>query len=902
MHAHFRNLVFASLLTGAAACHAQLTASEKDGLVDALFLAGLRIEDLRVYPSQPQTKHRLALLDQALANPLEAVANVQGMHEIAMRAPSSLLETAILRTFGEPKRYGLESPVDRPVVPNEIPESLQPIVRDLAVAVAVANAHVRIALSRLLPHEQRELIEGLPQIASPGESFEFARQKPPSLERAWELLGRVDLDRILFAAHILALGVERRLPDLRRAAGVTDWVGEVRFLAGGMPVIVGGKGPNTYTDRSAVLLIDLGGDDSYSGRHGAGPGYASVLIDVSGNDTYHVPDLSLGAGLLGIGFAYDLAGDDNYRGKSLCLGAGLAGVGLFVDESGDDAYQAGSMTQGFGMFGVGICKDSRGADSYRSAALSQGAARTLGFGWLIDVEGDDQYVSSGDRRLSVHPMVPSLSCSQGASLGFESVSGGFAGGIGLLSDLAGNDSYRAEALAQGAAMWHGIASLYDAKGDDSYRAARQAQASADEGSVGMFFDLGGSDLYFSEFGSSQSCAVGRSFALLLDREGNDSYMGRWNSPAFASRGGLAILLDALGEDIVSGSAGVVPELSAEGAVAVFLDLAGTDQIGAPPALSGIQVRPGQSVSYDVQASLAAPFSTSEAAAGPVPGSRQLTSASELSDLVAAIGTPPDPSFPASRVEAIRSLVSMGVPAVRWIGENRLTRLTRAEMSGFVAVVDGVGVPARELLASWVGNPSEEVARAALWACSEGGFEEAAPHLTAAFDRPSLRLLALEAAGRLNDAKAAPRLNLLCADPDPAVAFRAMEALARMGESSAIGTADALLASSNLPLRQSAWELLSQFPDHIRRSAPAMIASGDALRARAGIRLLAKVGDAEALLVIARALDDPRTGVKVEALLALEGRCPPEFRPAILRLRQDPDARVRAVAQATDPGR
>ncbi|KXK20004.1 MAG: hypothetical protein UZ18_ATM001000467 [Armatimonadetes bacterium OLB18] len=370
------------------------------------------------------------------------------------------------------------------------------------------------------------------------------------------------------------------------------------------------------------------------------------------------------------------------------------------------------MTQGFGMFGVGICKDSRGADSYRSAALSQGAARTLGFGWLIDVEGDDQCVSSGDRRLSVHPMVPRLSCSQGASLGFESVSGGFAGGIGLLSDLAGNDSYRAEALAQGAAMWHGIASLYDAKGDDSYRAARQAQASADEGSVGMFFDLGGSDLYFSEFGSSQSCAVGRSFALLLDREGNDAYLGRWNSPAFASRGGLAILLDALGEDIVSGSAGVVPELSAEGAVAVFLDLAGTDQIGAPPALSGIQVRPGQSVSYDVQASLAAPFSTSEAATGPVPGSRQFDERERtVRSRRGATERHPTPSFPASRVEAIRSLVSMGVPAVRWIGENRLTRLTRAEMSGFVAVVDGVGVPARKLLASWVGNPGEEVARA-----------------------------------------------------------------------------------------------------------------------------------------------------------------------------------------------
>lgn len=92
-------------------------------------------------------------------------------------------------------------------------------------------------------------------------------------------------------------------------------------------MIVGGKGPNTYTDRSAVLLIDLGGDDSYSGRHGAGPGYASVLIDVSGNDNYHVPDLSLGAGLLGIGFAYDLAGDDIYRGSRFAWAQGLRASG-----------------------------------------------------------------------------------------------------------------------------------------------------------------------------------------------------------------------------------------------------------------------------------------------------------------------------------------------------------------------------------------------------------------------------------------------------------------------------------------------------------------------------------------------------------------------------------------------
>lgn len=902
MHAPIRNLLAATLLLGSAVSHAQLTDSERNGLVDALFLAGLRTEDLRVYPGQPSAKLRLALLDQALANPLAAVATMQAIHESAAHAPSSLLETAVLRTFGEPKRYGLESPVDRPVVPNEIPEALQPMVRDLAVAVAVANAHVRIALSRLNPQEQRELIEGLPQIALPGASFEFARQKPPTLERALELVERADLDRILFAAHILGLSVERRLPDLRRAAGATDWVGEVRFLAGGMPVIVGGKGANQYTDRSAVLLIDLGGDDSYSGRHGAGPGYASVLIDVAGNDTYNVPDLSLGAGLLGIGFAYDLAGDDTYRGKSLCLGAGLAGVGLFVDELGDDVYRAGSMTQGFGMLGIGLCKDSRGADTYRSVALAQGAARTLGLGWLIDLEGDDLYVSSGDRRLSAHPLIPRLSCAQGASLGFESITGGYAGGIGLLTDLSGNDSYRAVALAQGAAMWHGVASLYDAKGNDDYQAVRLGQASADEGAIGLLFEIEGSDLYFSEFGSSQSCAVGRSFALLLDREGNDAYIGRWNSPAFATRGGLAILVDALGEDMVSGSAGVVPELSAEGAVAVFLDLAGTDHIGSSPALSGLRIGPGRSVSFDVQASLAAPFSTGDNPTFPTPGSRQLASASELSDLVAALGTPPDPSFPASRVEAIRSLVAMGVPAVRWIAENRLTRLTRAELSGFVAVVDGIGRPAREVAASWVGSADDEIARAGLAVCSEGGFAEAVPHLSKAFDRAPLKLPAIEASGRLHDVNAAPRLNLLCADPDPAVAFRAMEALGRLRDASAVGTADALLASPHVPIRQAAWDLIAQFPDHIRSSAPAMVASGDPLRARAGIRLLARTGDTEALLQIARALEDPRTGVRVEALLALEGRCPPEFRPLILKLRQDPDARVRAVAQATDPGR
>jgi HEAT repeat protein len=143
---------------------------------------------------------------------------------------------------------------------------------------------------------------------------------------------------------------------------------------------------------------------------------------------------------------------------------------------------------------------------------------------------------------------------------------------------------------------------------------------------------------------------------------------------------------------------------------------------------------------------------------------------------------------------------------------------------------------------------------------------------------------------------------LCVSKDRLTALNALVALAAIGDPASLGTGSAFLASEDLPMRKAAIELVSRFPADGLTMARSLAADAQERRARIGIELLSAIGTPEALRECARALLDTRPGVKIQALLALNGRCPEESRAALLELRQDPSPLVRAVAQKIDPGR
>src|ERR1051326_2617434 len=185
------------------------------------------------------------------------------------------------------------------------------------------------------------------------------------------------------------------------------------------PIIIGGAGPTHYTaeDDNALLIIDLGGDDTYDCHVGAANGLIgrpiSICIDLGGNDTYRGGTLTQGAGVFGIGILVDCGGNDTYEGKHLCQGAGLYGVGILADYGGNDSYTGDINAQGAGMFGVGILWDKMGDDHYVARECSQGYGYTGGLGLLLDGSGDDTYFAGG--KYSDHERQPEhyLSLSQG---------------------------------------------------------------------------------------------------------------------------------------------------------------------------------------------------------------------------------------------------------------------------------------------------------------------------------------------------------------------------------------------------------------------------------------------------------------------------------------------------------
>jgi hypothetical protein len=272
------------------------------------------------------------------------------------------------------------------------------------------------------------------------------------------------------------------------------------------PGPTGDRYPHDY-----ALLVDEGGDDLYLNNAGGSlldvrrsPANSDVargchklalefpdeciagvalLIDESGNDTYgqrQRPDPTNdgfctadplvrritvgGAGLAGVGILFDRAGNDRYLGKTTGLGAGhLAGVGILRDDGGDDSYLTIRNSQGYGLLGgFGLLRDEGGNDTfdrYMPGPINPDAGyQRPGSGGVVDDRGTCDVLP---RQL------------QGSGFLF--------GGVGVLVNVAGDDSYRGAAPA--------------IQKSDVFLFPHGSQGYGGNGGFGMFSDVGGHDVY-----------------------------------------------------------------------------------------------------------------------------------------------------------------------------------------------------------------------------------------------------------------------------------------------------------------------------------------------------------------------------------------------------------------------
>ena len=314
------------------------------------------------------------------------------------------------------------------------------------------------------------------------------------------------------------------------------------ITAFGENIIVGTTGRDTFRHR-ASLILDPGGADVYIDIGSSGPDLpVSVVIDLGGDDSYSG---KIGTGWNGLGVLFDLDGDDLYDGgDGPSQGAGIGGVGILWDASGNDIYVGGAGSQGFGLYGIGLLVDESGDDRYTSELLAQGASGPRGVGGLMDAAGNDVYRAGGRFRDFREEGRFYKSMAQGFSLGLRFSA---SGGVGLLHDQGGNDDYEVAYFGQGAAHWGGVGMLIDGNGQDRYRARRYAQGAGTHLAVGVLHDGAGEDLYSID-GVGQGCGHDLSLGVLFDDVGNDTYDGRYLCQGVGSANGIGILRDREGDD------------------------------------------------------------------------------------------------------------------------------------------------------------------------------------------------------------------------------------------------------------------------------------------------------------------------------------------------------------------
>jgi hypothetical protein len=360
----------------------------------------------------------------------------------------------------------------------------------------------------------------------------------PSRDTLQGIAASTDTTTLDRAANMFLTATARFVGSLRAAAGRIEFQDKaVRFDSAIGVVSIGTRGDDVHGPDAAVT-VDPGGNDVYE-RLPSTEGAISVIVDLEGNDRYRGSDLVVH----GLSAIVDLSGNDRYAMSGPGLGAAIAGTSLLLDFEGDDSYEADLFGQGAAAFGLGAIVDLRGNDRYALRAGGQGLGFAGGVGLLWDRGGNDSYTARG--LSDIFDRGGGISGAQGAALGFRTMLGA---GVGILRDESGDDVYQAEMFAQGMGFYYGLGLLWDGGGNDAYRAVRYAQGNGVHEAVGVLCDESGNDRYELGVGVGQGMGLDLSVGILRDGAGNDSYRALSHAQGNATANGVGILIDAGGRD------------------------------------------------------------------------------------------------------------------------------------------------------------------------------------------------------------------------------------------------------------------------------------------------------------------------------------------------------------------
>ncbi len=460
--------------------------------------------------------------------------------------------------------FSPNSPEPLPTSRQQLTDFLASVDAELATAYASAGDGLERTTRGLkdLLDPNGDWESSLDTVRDPVQRRRMRNAEEDRIAALFATADHVDLSRIArAAARLVALADSNwlrsfaaRMVEHKETSTRVDGVDGEIIAAWPTPsgmVVVGGPGANRYSGGNVACIIDLGGDDRYE-LSPAPYAHARFIADLGGDDVYDNDSAGQAAGIGCVDVLVDLSGNDTYRSDHFSQGAGLLGVGVLADYGGDDMYAAHWAAQGAAFLGIGLLYDGAGADDYRAGIYSQGFAYAKGFGALLDASGNDNYRAGWEfpDPLGRWPNRAHIAMSQGFGFGMRpwTIGIGTNGGIGVLSDRAGDDLYASDQFSQGGSYWYALGILHDAAGADRYTAGQYSQGSGIHLSFGALLDDGGDDMYDGYAGLEQGNAHDWSSGCLEDLGGKDSYRAWSAAQGSALNVAFAWLLDRGGDD------------------------------------------------------------------------------------------------------------------------------------------------------------------------------------------------------------------------------------------------------------------------------------------------------------------------------------------------------------------
>lgn len=872
-----------NLLLGNHLAFAQLRPDERASWEKTLRVAALTDVTLNVAKRTSFFANPLPLADKLLDRPTDSLENLIGLHRTAELGLVDILKAALDAGYGESYVESEKAASPDLAFPKDVPTDAARSISRLVQGIVSTNTQIKQALAKLSPEERRELIESLPMLGLGKASYkvEFVTKAPSSAARVFSLLSKVDLPKIRSAAVALAGKVEVEVPILRKVARSGAKIKSATLMAGGIKVAIGGSADDLHEARDVHLCIDFGGANRYTGRYGAGIGYSAVVIDYGNGTRAEAGDATLGAGILGVGIARFEGAQNILRAGAVSFGCGLAGVGILKFERAT-SIEGRTLTLGAGLAGIGLVVAGKENDRLRCAYRGLGVGLPQGLGWVVNLGGDDSYFGTSSQSLkgrSGRVRSDSLAFSGG----FSEVGAPFAGGMGLVSDLAGDDRYESGDRSLSFAEYGGATSLFDEGGDDIYQGGDSSIAVAHEEASAYLHDLSGSDLYLAPEGHSIVRAGESSNAILFDRAGEDRYVGSPSAVKTVAPVATEILFDAKGSNLFTFP---FPETS----------------FGVLPGLS-IWHLPGGPNLFGSGVSEALEVRTSDGSITAVTGDGSSEpSASEPSPLAGSTDelweTALDP-FSTQSARAVRGLIAIGKGTLSYWNADRLSRLTIEDAPVIALVVRQT----QGSLPALAATASAEVKRAWLYACAVAQLDsEAFSKVLGELQSNDLSVpLVLRSVAAMGRPASSETIAPLAIQPNPAIsrwAARALlQGLQRQTDSGTLATFEALLKSPDLLTRRIACRYFGAATSKGIEIGKRMVSSNSVQEATAGIELLSAIGTPEALRFAATGLNLTDPVAKITAMHAIRGRVPEAYRSRVLELARDQDPIVSAVAKS-----